>query len=220
VTLEIHHVFVCAPRPREGVAALVEAGFVEGSGRTHPGQGTANARFFFDGGFFEILWAVDERELDHEAVRPTALRQRMASASHDACPFGIAFRSPLPWPPAWQYAAPFLPAGHRLPMWNRSGDARDPLLFAVPPASTDAPPDEEPRVHQAGTSRYRISAIELYTPTPPPFPDTHRIADGAWSVGPLVVQLGVRHWMKVVLRSDAGPLHVCLEPSLPVDIVA
>jgi len=47
LSFAIDHVFVmCSPGAPEA-AALIRAGLTEGSANTHPGQGTANRRFFF-----------------------------------------------------------------------------------------------------------------------------------------------------------------------------
>jgi hypothetical protein len=48
VAVELDHAFIaCRPGAPEA-DALLRQGFVEGSPNTHPGQGTANRRFFFD----------------------------------------------------------------------------------------------------------------------------------------------------------------------------
>jgi hypothetical protein len=51
--------------------ALVSFGLfgIEG---IHPGQGTANACFFFENAYLEVLWRHDDSELSSAVVRPTA----------------------------------------------------------------------------------------------------------------------------------------------------
>lgn len=152
----IHHVFVCVRSPREHVDELVRRGLREGSGNVHRGQGTANARFFFDDSFLEILWETDADEIGSERVAPTRLADRCRGS---ASPFGVAVRG-LSSDPAWQYRAPFLPsetsvsAGPALPMWSEPGSA-GPLIFG---AEGPAGQHDEPR---RGIS---IARVELCGP--------------------------------------------------------
>ena len=52
---------------------LLAAGLAEGSPNTHPGQGTANRRFFFESGFLELLYVHDELEAQSDLSAPTQL---------------------------------------------------------------------------------------------------------------------------------------------------
>lgn len=49
----IDHLFVCCAPGAPEADTLVGLGFHEGSGNTHPGQGTANRRFFFRNAYLE-----------------------------------------------------------------------------------------------------------------------------------------------------------------------
>ena len=111
--LEVDHAFVtCAPGAPEG-DALLKLGFVEGSGNTHPGQGTANRRFFFENFMLELLWVTDQREAQSERTRRTRLWERWAQREQGVCPFGIVFRcaderpSSAPFP-VWSYMPAYL----------------------------------------------------------------------------------------------------------------
>src|SRR5438093_13075122 len=91
--LELDHVFVCAPRAHEDFALLRGAGLCCGLNRIHNGQGTANANFYFDNAYLELLWLHDALEVRSAIVAPLALWERLTSAVTGACPFGVAFRS-------------------------------------------------------------------------------------------------------------------------------
>jgi Glyoxalase-like domain len=57
----VDHAFIaCSPGAPEA-GALLRLGFIEGQGNTHPGQGTANRRFFFENFMLELLWVADRR---------------------------------------------------------------------------------------------------------------------------------------------------------------
>ena len=96
---ELDHVFICAPSGRSDVEAFASFGLVPLEG-IHPGQGTANACFFFENAYLEILWRHDDRELTSAAVQPTGLWERVRWKETGACPFGIAVRPKSKiWPP-------------------------------------------------------------------------------------------------------------------------
>jgi hypothetical protein len=65
---------------RPEAEALRELGLSEGSGNVHPGQGTANRRFFFANAFLELLWIADEEEIRNGQTRPTMLHERLSAA--------------------------------------------------------------------------------------------------------------------------------------------
>ena len=44
--MEFDHLFICVDSPAKEADALIEFGLTEGSANVHPGQGTANRRFF------------------------------------------------------------------------------------------------------------------------------------------------------------------------------
>lgn len=76
MTFHLHHIFVCTAVGAPEAKDLPDAGLVEGSPNTHPGQGTANRRFFFESGFLELLWVHDEREARSTFTTPTHLWDR------------------------------------------------------------------------------------------------------------------------------------------------
>jgi hypothetical protein len=107
----IDHVFImCSPGGPEA-GALLRAGLVEGSSNTHPGQGTASRRFFFENMYLELVWVSDAEEVQRELVSRTRLWDRWSRREAGACPFGLVFRgvtgSPRPPFPTWSYHPPY-----------------------------------------------------------------------------------------------------------------
>ena len=88
-----------APRPAAPEAAwLVEFGLVEGSPNVHPGQGTANRRFFFDNAFLELLWVADAAKAQADGpARRMRLWERWSGAglprARSASVFGLRMRA-------------------------------------------------------------------------------------------------------------------------------
>ncbi len=164
-SLELDHVFVCVPSEAAGIDALTEFGLKLGSGNAHPGQGTANARFFFNNAYLELLRITDETEVRSDSVRPTCLWERVHWKVTGACPFGFCFRDSVDSPSSeswstWQYDAPFLPDGRTIPVLSGRRESGEPLVFVLSGAS---PPQQyptearEPLEHATG--HHRITRI-------------------------------------------------------------
>jgi hypothetical protein len=131
MAIELDHVFICVARGAPEAELLVEFGLCEGAPNVHPGQGTANRRFFFQNAMLELLWVEDRQEAQSSQTAPTLLWERWSRRQSSACPFGIIARpadtvmTSVPFPareyrPEW--VAPGLkiylaPTGVEEPMW-------------------------------------------------------------------------------------------------------
>ncbi len=89
---ELDHLFICTSVGAPEADRLIEFGLTEGSPNVHPGQGTANRRFFFQNAMLELLWVRDSAEAESETTRPTRLWERWTGRNNGACPFGFCFR--------------------------------------------------------------------------------------------------------------------------------
>lgn len=145
------HAFIgCGAQAPEG-DALLRLGFVEGSSNTHPGQGTANRRFYFDNFMLELVWVANPNEARNDTTRRTRLWERCESKDSQVSPFGIIFRStgtpPAPAPFAtWSYTPIYLPPG--LAMQVAEGTTlHEPELFYLPFLRRPAAQRNEPVAH-------------------------------------------------------------------------
>jgi hypothetical protein len=114
----IDHVFICCSVGAASEASVLsKLGLKEGSPNTHPGQGTACRRFFFDNTYLELFWVADPREAQAEEVLPTRLFERWSKRRDGACPFAIIFRpgdepgAAGPPFPTWSYRPSYMPQG-------------------------------------------------------------------------------------------------------------
>jgi hypothetical protein len=112
---ELDHVFICCAAGAPEAAMLAHAGLTEGSTNTHPGQGTASRRFFFQNAYLELLWVSDPEEAQSERARPTRLWERWSKRRAGACPLGVVLRPgaqardrPPPFA-TWSYHPQYLP---------------------------------------------------------------------------------------------------------------
>lgn len=126
----LDHVFVCCDPQAPEAGRLRDAGLIEGSGNVHPGQGKANRRFFFDGGFLELLWVHDPTEARSARTAPTRPWGRWRQRSEGACPFGLCLR-----PARADVRAP-IPFDH----WRCLRASLGLLLRARPPVASAADP--------------------------------------------------------------------------------
>jgi hypothetical protein len=173
MALELDHVLICTAAGAPEADELVRFGLVEGAPNRHPGQGTANRRFFFDNAFLELLWVDDAAAAQSPLVAPTGLWERWSRRAGGASPLGVCFRPAAGAPPerppfpAWEYRPPYLPAPLAIHMAADSADAAGPLLFYLafgrPARSADAA-HRQPLDHGAGVRT--IAAASFTSPGP------------------------------------------------------
>jgi hypothetical protein len=114
MTVALDHLFICTDAGAPEADHLVTFGLAEGTPNQHPGQGTANRRFFFHNAMLEVLWVCDAAEAQSDPIRRTQLWERWSQRATSASPFGICLRSTnsddatVPFP-AWEYRPPYLP---------------------------------------------------------------------------------------------------------------
>jgi hypothetical protein len=156
---EIDHVFICTSVGAPEADALIAFGLQEGSPNRHPGQGTANRRFFFHNAFLELLWVEQPEETQHADVRRLGLWERWSQRERGASPFGICYRptmtagAPPPFE-SWIYRPPYAPI--EIAVAIDSADHRRPLRFYLPYVRCGYP--TEPTAHDNGL-HYLTSAM-------------------------------------------------------------
>jgi hypothetical protein len=136
MSLELDHFFICTAIGAPEAEDLVRFGLTEGTPNRHPGQGTANRRFFFANAFLELVWVHDPAEAQSAPVRRTGLWERWLKRAQDASPFGLGFRpagkGPFQLPfETWDYRPAYLPENLAIQMATNSDEARLPLVFFI-----------------------------------------------------------------------------------------
>lgn len=149
---DVDHVFVAAASGAPEVEQLVDAGFAEGPPNTHPGQGTACRRIFFENGYLELAWLEDAEAASAPPVDATALARR-TGGSRGASRIGVCLRArggaagELPVA-TWDYRPAYMPPGVAIPMAVNSSLGHEPLLFFFPADLT--PPSRPGPTHPNG----------------------------------------------------------------------
>jgi hypothetical protein len=151
MALALDHAFIMCSRGAPEGDSLVQRGFVEGSRNVHPGQGTANRRFFFENFMLELLWVDNPDDARSEHTRRTRLWERWEGRNRSASPFGILFcsadddDSPAPFP-TWDYRPNYLPPGVAIEIAEGT-TLEEPELFCMPSMRRDRPRRPEPTGH-------------------------------------------------------------------------
>lgn len=204
--MQIDHIFVRVRPGGPEAGILREFGLSEGSGNVHPGQGTANRRFFFANAFLELLWVADEEEVRSAQTRPTMLYERLSAG--DASPFGICFRPDAEFP-TWDYNPAYLPAGMGIgiasdaplsePMWFYTSAGKAPELLEGE--------RRQPLRHAAGV--HRITGLRCSLPS------TASLSPAALASG-IHFTAGDQHLLEISFDDETRGLTKDLRPILPI----
>ena len=220
MSLEIDHVFVCTSRGAPVAERLRAFGFSEGTSNIHPGQGTANRRFFFANAMLELLWVRNQTEARSRRTLPTRLFERWSGRARASCPFGICFRPSRrdAQPPfaTWDYTPEYLNPPLRIRVAANSERLDEPMLFHVPfgtrpdtaPAENRQPLDhpngfrEITRVRWIGP-RSRVASPELH---------------GALACEAFSVARGDGHGLEIGFDGETRGESMTLSPELPITL--
>jgi Glyoxalase-like domain len=161
MTISLDHVFICTAVNAPEAEALLAFGLVEGSSNAHPGQGTANRRFFFEGGFIELLWVANPLEAQSELTAPTRLWDRWSGSASNKnpqiCPFGIGLSAcgevavPPPFE-SWAYHPRYLPADKSI-LFAKDTPLSEPELFYLSWPNPQISSATQPKQHKAPLQR-------------------------------------------------------------------
>jgi hypothetical protein len=214
---ELDHLFIWAAPGAPEAERLIAFGLVEGGRNVHPGQGTANRRFFFHNAMLELLWVCDAAEVQGEAIRRTQLWERWRGRTQGASPFGICLRPArpdlegLPFP-AWEYRPPYLPA----PLAIHVGDGTalaEPWWFYLSfvrrgDAARGRP---QPVQHPAGlreVTRLRVAGPWAERPSP--------VAEAVRRTGVVTFAAEPEHLLEVGFDHEEQGRRVDFRPVLPL----
>ena len=190
---------------------LIKAGLVEGTSNDHPGQGTANRRFFFSNSALELVYVRDATE----AVQGPGQGLRVAerASSPDASPFGLVFRrdgelDSLSFP-GWHYQPIYFDPGVRFLVGENSECLEEPLCICMPenpPSGSSQSRSEAPFLE--------VTGLRIHVPVQQPSSVLEAIA----KVDGLSIQLGSTHLLEVAFGHESERKHRDFRPRLPLRI--
>lgn len=216
--MQIDHLFVMTSAGAPAARELLALGLAEGSRNRHPGQGTANRRFFFHDAMLELLWVENEREAGSPTIRRTGLLERWRGRDSGACPFGICLRPAAPGEqppfPTWEYRPPWLPAGPAIAVATCSEDPCVPLLFWLAfgrRPDNAAPGAREPQSH--GPGMLELSRVGVSGPFATGPPHALRAVVDA---GLVTLHTGGEHLLELGFDGESRGGMADMRPSLPL----
>lgn len=186
---ELDHLFICTDVNAPAAQSLASIGLQEGPSNVHPGQGTANRRFFFHNAMLELLWVHSREEATSDSIRRTQLWKRWQQrASSHTCPFAFCLRptssiatssiekssieksdvetdNPLLFE-SWDFCPPYLPEPLSISIATNSSILAEPMLFQTPFSMRpdQKPPEKRPPLnHPLGLRE--ITSVAFTVPT-------------------------------------------------------
>ena len=211
MTIALDHFFVHSRPGAPEADILVALGLVEGTPNVHPGQGTANRRFFFSNSMLELIYIRDEDEAAGGAAADLKMVERRRSSG--ASPFGLVFRpgSPADPPPfpGWPYGAEYLPDGTHFHIGDNSGRLEEPLCIVMPHGFRSTARQPDPRPPFTTVTSIRIGV---------PVNKSSAVLAAIDGVGPLSITPGEPHLLELVFNAGATGQARDIRPDLPLII--
>lgn len=165
--MKIDHIFICSTDPERDTKILTDFGLAEGPPNSHPGQGTANTRFFFQNIYIEFLYITDDVLAQSAITRPSKLYERITQAfgNPQISPFGFGIYPSdnglkITDYTTWEYHPQFLPPPLKMDVFGNS--LAEPMYYYMEFLS---------QTSQVSHKKYRhihnfthISTVKLHTP--------------------------------------------------------
>jgi len=209
--IELDHFLVIVEPGAPEANRLTDIGLVEGTSNDHPGQGTANRRFFFSNWGLELAYIRDAEEaLNGKA---SGLRIAERAADHNASPFGLIVhrtsddaRDPFP---GWHYYPEYFSEDKYFLVGVNSDVLEEPLCICMPIMAA-ARPVQPPQAE----SFERVTEIIIGVPVDQPSDvlQTFAECDG------VSLRIGEPHCMEIVFKDAEQGRSKNLKPDLPLII--
>jgi hypothetical protein len=208
MTFEFDHLFILTDIGASEANRLSSFGLVEGSSRTHRGQGTANRCFFFHNAMLELLWIHDPEEAKSEPIHLTRLWERSTNRNNGS-EDTVAFSS-------WAYRPPYLPETMSIAVATNSDVLTEPMLFQISFAQR---PDgysaqkSQPLEHSVGLRE--ITRVELVSPAANnPSPELQAVLD----TNQVKLRIGTEYFVELGFDEEVQGQQVDFRPGLPLII--
>jgi hypothetical protein len=209
MAFRLHHVFIFTDPGAPEADRLASTGLVEGLPNTHPGQGTANRRFFFEDAGLELLFLCNEAEARSGAGRE--LRSADRWLTPDASPFGLILGvdddADLAGFPGWQYQPDYFDKGMYFLVGENSRLLSEPFCAVMPCNLPKVPLTERSPAPFDRVTEVRVSVpVQNFSPALTVAGNVKRIA----------LRAGKPHLMEIVFNDEATGQSCDLRPGLPL----
>lgn len=205
----LDHVFILTEKFAPEAELLTDLGFVEGTSNDHPGQGTANRRFFFTNAALELLYLRDAGECDDGPGQRLRLTAR--ALNPDASPFGLVAKRDgnldSPSFAGWRYQPEYFEPGVSFLVGENSEQLDEPLCVCMP----DDLPSGSPQI-QSKAPFEEITELRVHVPTVKPSPVLNTFA----RIEGVQIHTGISHLLELGFGDQAEGQRRDLRPNLPL----
>ena len=215
---ELDHFFILVSEGAPEADLLIDFGLVEGTSNVHPGQGTANRRFFFHNVMLELAFVSNPAEAKSDLARPVGLWDHWKNRNQTASPFGIILRpatgknhKKYPFK-GWHYKPQYIPEHLSFLVGENSTKLDEPLAFYIMfGGRPDTGKPLQPLHHPAGFRE--VTSINIQIPGLDTVSNTikslMKIKDISFTEGSL-------HSMEIVFDGEKLGKHKNFQPHLPL----
>lgn len=209
--MQLHHFFILTEKFAPEAELLTELGLIEGVSNNHPGQGTANRRFFFSNTALELLYVRDAKEADDGPGHGLHLPERASNSS--ASPLGLVMRCDdasegLAFP-GWRYQPIYFNPGVSFLVGENSERLEEPLCICMPsnlPSGSHQLKSKAPFIE--------VSELRLHVPVDKPSSVLEAIA----RVDGVRVQTNSPHLLEIAFGQEAEGKQRDFRPRLPLKV--
>ena len=209
MSFEFDHFFILTSPGAPQAELLSGIGLIEGSPNDHPGQGTANRRFFFLDSMLELLYIRDVCEAANGPGGRLGFVERAKDTS--ASPFGLIFKAGPDSAGApflgWRYYADYLESGQYFHVGENSDLLEEPLCIYIP---FDLPsPAIQPKQGEPYTKITELRVIvQVFRPS--------SVLETINQSDRISLQLGEAHRLEVVFNEEKKGRFKDFRPGLPL----
>ena len=209
MTIAVDHIFIVTNPGAPADDLMSGVGFVEGTRSTHPGQGTANRRFFFANSMLELLYVHDPKEAANGSG--SRLRFTERTVPTQASPFGLIVRASAgstdPPFPGWRYYPEYFPADQCFHVGENSDLLEEPLCICMPLGLP-----RHSSQSQTGNPRKTITEVRISVPVVRASLTLEAIA----KCEPISLRLNEPHLLELVFNEEKEGQSKDMTPELPL----
>jgi hypothetical protein len=209
MTIALDHFFILTEPGSPQADHVSSIGLKEGSSNNHPGQGTANRRFFFSNSTLELLYVRDMEEAKNGRARGLRFAERVTKTN--ASPFGLIVRTvegstDIPFP-AWKYCPEYFKDDQCFHVGENSDLLEEPLCICMPVNL----PDHKSQQHLENAA-WTMTELRIYVPVTKPSSTLEAVA----KCKAVTLQLGEPHRMELIFNEEQDGKKKDMTPELPL----
>jgi len=209
--VRLDHAFVFTSAGAPEADLLIDLGMREGTSNVHPGQGSANRRFFFDDFGLELIYITDEPEARTGPGNVIQSMKRMDAK--DGSPFGLVFRATQEADvgsfPGFPYQPLYFDKGQFFVVGSNADILSEPTCVLMPSNLPKRPPqDFSPAPFE------HVTSVCVSTPATTMSPALARSSE----VDRVNIRTGRDHLMEVEFGGGKNGESCDLRPELPLVI--